>query len=216
MIDLIQHHKDKRLPLTCAMVDNIATITLGHFSIDTNSIDTDSISTNSIDVNNNTANADDLSNNINTQPKNDQPKKNISDNKQHSKTHSKIKPSYGLTVVCVDCPESQELNATYRQKNAPTNVLSFASDLPTAMIDKLGYRPLGDLVICIPVVLAEADEQQKSPQHHFTHLVVHGILHLLGYDHETCDNDAQQMEALEIAILKQLGIDNPYQDDESD
>ncbi len=210
MIELIQHHQDARLPLTKQIVNDVATTTLRHFSIntddDTNSVN--NIDANSVDVNNTKTNV----NHFSLSHLDCQPQKDISDNQQQTSP----KPSYGLTVVCVDCPESQELNATYRQKNAPTNVLSFASDLPEAMIDKLGYRPLGDLVICIPIVLAQANEQQKSPQHHFTHLVVHGILHLLGYDHETCDNDAQQMEALEIAILKQLGIDNPYQDNESD
>ncbi len=70
--------------------------------------------------------------------------------------------------------------------------------------------PLGDLVICIPVVFTEAEQQQKSATAHFTHLVAHGVLHLLGYDHELSDEDAEEMECLEIEILAKLGIDNPY------
>ena len=82
------------------------------------------------------------------------------------------------------------------------------------MLALLDAEPLGDLVICIPVVLQEAAEQHKKPLDHFTHLLVHGVLHLLGYDHETCEADAEEMEALEIAILKKLTIENPYQADE--
>ena len=70
--------------------------------------------------------------------------------------------------------------------------------------------PIGDLVICIPVVLTEAVEQGKAPLTHFTHMLVHGTLHLMGYDHETSDEDAEEMEALEIEILAKLGFDNPY------
>ena len=70
--------------------------------------------------------------------------------------------------------------------------------------------PLGDLVVCVPVVLQEAQEQQKQPLHHFTHMLVHGTLHLLGYDHETSEEDAEEMEGLEIEILAKLDLANPY------
>ncbi len=109
--------------------------------------------------------------------------------------------------VCIricDSEESRQLNATYRSKDKPTNVLSFVadSDLPAP-------APLGDLAICWPVVVDEAEVQGKTVHDHFCHLVVHGFLHLLGYDHVD-DEDALEMERLEVAILSQLDIDNPY------
>ncbi len=121
-----------------------------------------------------------------------------------------------IGIACVDIAESHELNLQYREKDKPTNVLSFPSDMPEEMLSLLDAEPLGDLVICIPVVLQEAKEQQKTPSDHFTHLLVHGILHLLGYDHETSETDAEEMEALEVKILKKLGVENPYQADESE
>lgn len=115
-----------------------------------------------------------------------------------------------IGIACVDLAESHELNLQYRGKDKPTNVLSFPSDIPEEILDMLDARPLGDLVICIPVVLQEAEEQQKTPIHHFTHMLVHGVLHLLGYDHELGDVEAEEMESLEIAILAKLDIANPY------
>ncbi len=115
-----------------------------------------------------------------------------------------------IGIACVDNDESHKLNLQYRQKDKPTNVLSFPSDLPDEMAQILDTFPIGDLVICIPVVLQEAIEQEKTPIEHFTHMLVHGTLHLMGYDHETSDEDAEEMEALEIEILKKLGFDNPY------
>jgi len=110
-----------------------------------------------------------------------------------------------VTVRIVDQAESQQLNFDYRSKDKPTNVLSFPFQCPPGIELPL----LGDLVICAPVVAKEADEQHKSLQAHWAHMVVHGCLHLLGFDHIN-DDDAEQMEAEEVTILQQLGITNPY------
>jgi probable rRNA maturation factor len=110
-----------------------------------------------------------------------------------------------LSIRLVEVTESAELNQTYRAKSGPTNVLSFPFDAPIPMEPIL----LGDLVICVPIVEREAQEQVKQLEHHWAHLVVHGCLHLLGYDH--IENDqAEGMEAFEIEILQTLAIDNPY------
>ena len=115
-----------------------------------------------------------------------------------------------IGIACVDNDESHKLNLHYRGIDKPTNVLSFPSDLPDEMAQILDTFPIGDLVISIPVVLQEAIEQNKAPIEHFTHMLVHGTLHLMGYDHETSDEDAEEMEALEIEILAKLGFKNPY------
>lgn len=111
-----------------------------------------------------------------------------------------------LTIRIVDEEESQTLNATYRQKNKPTNVLSFPFEAPIEMETPL----LGDLVICAPIVEQEALEQNKTLDAHFVHLLLHGCLHLLGYDHIE-EAEAIEMESLEIAILAELGFNNPYE-----
>ncbi|KHN67842.1 rRNA maturation RNase YbeY [Acinetobacter calcoaceticus] len=126
--------------------------------------------------------------------------------------HVGYKEDCEIGVACVDLAESQQLNLQYREKDKPTNVLSFPSDIPEEVLPMLDAFPLGDLVICIPVVLQEAIEQKKTAQEHFAHLLVHGVLHLLGYDHETSDEEAEEMEGLEVEILAKLNIDNPYQE----
>lgn len=125
--------------------------------------------------------------------------------------HLSLKKDYEIGIACVELDESHELNFQYRKKDKPTNVLSFSSEIPEEVIEQLAYIPLGDLVICIPIVLQEADAQNKIALHHFTHMLVHGVLHLLGYDHETSHTDAEEMEHLEIEILEKLHISNPYQ-----
>ena len=114
--------------------------------------------------------------------------------------------AFELTVRIVEVEESQSLNLQYRQKDKPTNVLSFPFEVP----EGIELALLGDLVICAEVVEKEAKQQNKALMHHWAHMVIHGCLHLLGYDHIE-DNDAQEMEALEIKLLSTLNINDPYQ-----
>lgn len=114
------------------------------------------------------------------------------------------------TIRLVDAAESQALNLQYRGKDKPTNVLSFPSELPQAVLNTLKREPLGDMVICVPVMLQEAIEQQKHAMAHWAHLTIHSTLHLLGFDHAN-EAEAEEMEALEIIALQQLGYANPYQ-----
>ena len=118
---------------------------------------------------------------------------------------SEIEEASELVIRVVDANESQKLNKTFRDKDYPTNVLSFPADIELPE----GPTILGDIAICLPVVKREADEQSKRFDQHFAHMVVHGCLHLMGYDHED-EDDADQMEAKEIGILENLGYPNPY------
>jgi probable rRNA maturation factor len=114
-----------------------------------------------------------------------------------------------IGVAVVGPAESRRLNARFRGRDKPTNVLSFpVAELPATAGDD-EPRPLGDLVICPQVLRTEAREQRKSLRAHWAHLVVHGSLHLIGYDHEH-DTDAERMERREIAVLRRLGFANPY------
>ncbi len=110
-----------------------------------------------------------------------------------------------ISVVIVDADEGQALNSEWRGKDYATNVLSFPSDLPP----ELGLPLLGDLVICAPVVQREAKEQGKTETSHWAHMVIHGTLHLLGYDHID-DHEAEEMEALETSIMASHGFNDPY------
>ena len=110
-----------------------------------------------------------------------------------------------VSIQVVDINESTALNLQYRNKNRPTNVLSFPLHVPVDNNTEL----LGDLVICAPVVQREAAEQGKPENAHWAHMVVHGMLHLQGYDHEL-EGDAEIMEKLEIDVLKKLGFASPY------
>jgi probable rRNA maturation factor len=107
-----------------------------------------------------------------------------------------------ITVRFVDDREGRDLNRDYRGKDYATNVLSFPYES--------GERVCGDLVLCIEVVEREAREQEKSAEAHYAHMIVHGMLHLLGHDHETSQDDAERMEALEREILENLGYPDPY------
>ena len=115
-----------------------------------------------------------------------------------------------LTVTLSHDSKIQILNKHYREKNKPTNVLSFPmfddiSEIPA----NAGQVPIGDIIIAFETIKREAIEQNKTLPDHFTHMLIHGFLHLLGYDHMN-DKDAKSMESLEIKILKKLGINNPY------
>lgn len=111
-----------------------------------------------------------------------------------------------LTIRIVDAAESAELNGSYRDKPYPTNVLSFPLDMPA----EADIPYLGDLAICAAVVAREAQEQGKPPEAHWAHMVVHGVLHLLGYDHLS-EAEAEEMEALEVTLLSRMGYPDPYQ-----
>ena len=111
----------------------------------------------------------------------------------------------GLSIRIVGEDEGVELNRRWRQINTPTNVLSF----PAGDIEVVNHRSLGDIVICAPVIEREAGEQGKTAEAHYAHMVIHGVLHLLGYDHQKAE-DAEKMEAMEAGILANLGFADPY------
>jgi len=113
-----------------------------------------------------------------------------------------------IVIRLVDETESAELNGQYRQKAGPTNILSFPFEAPPGVEMDL----LGDLVVCAPLIAREAAEQGKSVEHHWAHITIHGVLHLLGYDHVD-ELEAEQMESLEIEILEKLDIANPYMEE---
>jgi len=122
-----------------------------------------------------------------------------------------------ITVRIVDDAEIQQLNQQYRGKDKSTNVLSFPFEIPElalpdgVQVDGSISNFLGDIVICAQVVKQESKQQNKLPGHHWAHMLIHGTLHLLGYDHIE-EQEAKEMEGIEIAILQKLAIDDPYQD----
>lgn len=138
------------------------------------------------------------------------PRENLPDSSQFSywvstALYAAKKRRGEICILLVDEAEGRKLNHRYRQKDYATNVLSFPVELTAGVKSSL----LGDIVICCPIIAHEAAVQSKEITHHYAHMVIHGTLHLLGFDHD--DNvDAERMEALEIKILAKLGITNPY------
>ena len=116
-----------------------------------------------------------------------------------------------MSVRIVEESEITDLNRTYRGKNKATNVLSFPFDIPPGLPAEESEGELGDVIVCASVVEQEAREQHKTSEAHWAHMIIHGTLHLLGYDHET-EAEAQQMESLEKAVMHELGYTDPYRD----
>lgn len=124
-----------------------------------------------------------------------------------SAAYLKDKPA-NASLLVTTAEQIQQLNKQYRDKDKPTNVLSFPMQSP----EEVDLSLLGDIVLCASVIKQEAKQQSKSTASHWAHMVVHGMLHLQGYDHENT-HDAEIMEQLEIKILKQLGFDSPYENE---
>lgn len=118
---------------------------------------------------------------------------------------------FALSIRIVEEPEARRFNREYRNKDYATNVLSFPAELPEGLPADIRQTQLGDLLICAPVVVREALERKRPEANHWAHLTVHGVLHLLGYDHQR-EEDATVMESLETEILDKLGISDPYLD----
>ena len=116
-----------------------------------------------------------------------------------------------LSILLTSDDKMRQLNATYRGKDRPTNVLSFPGELATHSQDRSFL--LGDVVLSYQTVAAEAEQQHITLESHISHLIVHGVLHLLGHNHEN-DKDAHDMECMEIDILKGIGVKNPYSHEE--
>ena len=111
-----------------------------------------------------------------------------------------------VSIVFCDDAFIQELNKRYRQKDKPTNVLSFPTDKD---VDAVGVVQLGDMILAWETICAEVKEQNKTLESHMSHLLIHGFLHLLGFDHEQ-EDEAEEMEKIEIAIMQELGYEDPY------
>lgn len=124
---------------------------------------------------------------------------------------TELRHALQLSIRIVDEPEARRFNRDYRSKDYATNVLSFPADLPEGLPAEVRQSQLGDLLICAPVVIREARQRRRSEADHWAHLTIHGVLHLLGYDHEN-DAGAAIMESMETEILKTLGVPDPYLD----
>ena len=114
-----------------------------------------------------------------------------------------------VSLCFVDADEAEQLNRRYRGRPHPADVLAFPSAMPATLRRQLDSDPLGDIVVCAELARREALCRDRPVDHHWAHLVIHGCLHLLGYDH-TAREDAANMEKIEIEILRNLGIPNPY------
>lgn len=112
-----------------------------------------------------------------------------------------------VSIVLMSDAQIQDLNKDHRGKDKPTNVLSFPLNEPDMIVESA----LGDIIFALETIQREAKDQDKSFEDHLMHLTIHGFLHLIGYDHETSEEDAEEMEALEIQILSDLNIKNPYE-----
>ena len=115
-----------------------------------------------------------------------------------------------MDIYITDEVEGRALNLEARGKDYATNILSYPSELPATIIELMPTLPLGELIICHEVMVREAAEQDKTVAQHISHLLVHGVLHLLGFDHELGQAEQDEMETFEIAILKNLALPNPY------
>ena len=122
---------------------------------------------------------------------------------------SDLNQTVQLSIRIVDEPEAQRFNCDYRNRDYATNVLSFPADLPEGLPAEVRRSQIGDLLICAPVVVREALERRRPEADHWAHLTIHGVLHLLGYDHEK-DAEAFIMESMETEILRTLGVPDPY------
>ncbi|MGP4715590.1 rRNA maturation RNase YbeY [Psychrobacter sp. T6-6] len=118
--------------------------------------------------------------------------------------------SKALDLYITDDIEGRALNLEARGKDYATNILSYPSELPAAIIQLMPTLPLGELIICHEVMVREAQEQDKTLAQHISHLLVHGMLHLLGFDHELGQAEQEEMEYFEIEILASLNLPNPY------
>ena len=115
-----------------------------------------------------------------------------------------------LDIYITDETEGRELNLEARGKDYATNILSYPSDMPANIIELMPTLPLGELIICHEVMVREAAEQDKTVAQHISHLLIHGVLHLLGFDHELGQAEQDEMEGFEIEILERLALPNPY------
>jgi probable rRNA maturation factor len=120
-----------------------------------------------------------------------------------------------LTIRLIKSDEMCHLNNQYRHKNNPTNVLSFPSELPKEILAQLEVPFIGDIIICPEVLLQESIDQNKDLEFHWAHIVIHGVLHLLGYDHID-ETDAKTMQTLEIQILEKFHFPNPYEQNDNE